>query len=269
MPNITQQHQSHLKTNAELLIQGIDTTSQPHKRLITLGEGALWHNEAQRFVYIDIEAPSINFYTPSTQQHESYNIKQILEKQQDNKIIERIPRIGTIVATNNKDLYLIAIQHEQGGISIFDYNTHTIKPYAVHTEWQLQYNRYNDGKVSPANTLYVGTMVVDEAPKRDPNANFYKIHKHNTDTQQGQSTLLFDGVTISNGLIWSLDHTTLYYIDTPKQQIDSFKYDKTNDTIDINSRKTIIKTNASTDGCMLTYTICTLYKNASNLKRNY
>ena len=36
---------------------------------------------------------------------------------------------------------------------------------------------------------------------------------------------LLDGVTISNGLAWTPDGGTLYYIDTPLQRVDAFDYD--------------------------------------------
>jgi sugar lactone lactonase YvrE len=40
-----------------------------------------------------------------------------------------------------------------------------------------------------------------------------------------QVTKLFDGVTISNGLTWSPDHKTFYYIDTPTRKVQAFDYD--------------------------------------------
>lgn len=34
-----------------------------------------------------------------------------------------------------------------------------------------------------------------------------------------------DDVSISNGLVWSLDNELLYYIDTPTGQVDVFSFD--------------------------------------------
>jgi sugar lactone lactonase YvrE len=36
---------------------------------------------------------------------------------------------------------------------------------------------------------------------------------------------LLSGVTISNGMAWSPDHKTFYYIDTPTREIKAFDYD--------------------------------------------
>jgi sugar lactone lactonase YvrE len=38
---------------------------------------------------------------------------------------------------------------------------------------------------------------------------------------------MVDGVTISNGLAWTRDATTLYYIDTPTRTVVAYDYDRT------------------------------------------
>ncbi|MCK7483280.1 MAG: SMP-30/gluconolactonase/LRE family protein [Candidatus Moduliflexus flocculans] len=42
---------------------------------------------------------------------------------------------------------------------------------------------------------------------------------------QDRSRKLFGGVTISNGLTWSPDYKTFYYIDTPTRKVQAFDYD--------------------------------------------
>jgi sugar lactone lactonase YvrE len=77
--------------------------------------------------------------------------------------------------------------------------------------------RMNDGKCDPAGRFWAGTMDYDE---ERPIAALY-VH----DAATGVRTVL-EGVTISNGLTWSLDHRTMYYIDTPTGRVDAFDYDE-------------------------------------------
>ncbi|MFN8413801.1 MAG: SMP-30/gluconolactonase/LRE family protein [Anaerolineales bacterium] len=80
---------------------------------------------------------------------------------------------------------------------------------------ELPTNRINDGKSDPAGRFILGTMDMNET---DPNGNLYSFNGK-------QSTPLLKGVTISNGLAWSPDHKTFYYIDTPTREVKAFDYD--------------------------------------------
>lgn len=80
---------------------------------------------------------------------------------------------------------------------------------------ELPTNRINDGKSDPAGRFVLGTMDMNET---DPNGNLYSFNGK-------QSTPLLKGVTISNGLAWSPDHKTFYYIDTPTREVKAFDYD--------------------------------------------
>jgi sugar lactone lactonase YvrE len=76
-------------------------------------------------------------------------------------------------------------------------------------------NRLNDGKCDPAGRFLAGTMDMQEV---DPLGSVYSFDGK-------QVTTLFDQVTVSNGLTWSPDHKTLYYIDSPTHQVRAYDYD--------------------------------------------
>lgn len=76
-------------------------------------------------------------------------------------------------------------------------------------------NRFNDGKCDPRGRFLAGTMDMGE---KDPNGSLYSFDEKSV-------ARLLDGVTISNGLTWSPDHKTFYYIDTPTRKVRAFDYD--------------------------------------------
>lgn len=76
-------------------------------------------------------------------------------------------------------------------------------------------NRFNDGKCDPRGRFLAGTMDLGES---EPNGSLHSF--------DGKSvTRLLGGVTISNGLTWSPDYKTFYYIDTPTRTVRAFDYD--------------------------------------------
>jgi sugar lactone lactonase YvrE len=90
--------------------------------------------------------------------------------------------------------------------------------------------RMNDGKADPLGRFVGGTMTFgDPEPKAGSLWSF---------GPEGVQCIL-DGVTISNGLDWSDDGKSMFYIDTPTQRIDSFDYDL--DTGRIGNRRTLIE----------------------------
>ena len=76
-------------------------------------------------------------------------------------------------------------------------------------------NRLNDGKCEPAGRFLAGTMDMNE---KDPVGTLYSFDGN-------QAVPLLNGVTVSNGLAWSPDYKTLYYIDTPTREVKAFDYD--------------------------------------------
>lgn len=104
---------------------------------------------------------------------------------------------------------------ESGGISLLS-----------DVESRMQENRFNDGKCDPNGNLWVGSMhLAQSAPK----ASLYRV------SSSGESTKMLDSVTISNGIVWTKDKRTMYYIDTPTGLIRAFDYDS--DTSEISNER--------------------------------
>ncbi len=76
--------------------------------------------------------------------------------------------------------------------------------------------RFNDGKCDPAGRFWAGTMGLGFEPGVGA---LYRL-----DADHSVHRMLSD-VTISNGLDWSHDGRTMYYIDTPTLRIDTFEFD--------------------------------------------
>jgi len=78
--------------------------------------------------------------------------------------------------------------------------------------------RFNDGACDPAGRFWAGTVAADRRPG---GGALYRLDPG------GRITLMLDGVTESNGLGWSPDGTTMYYIDSgePRPRIRAFGFD--------------------------------------------
>ena len=89
--------------------------------------------------------------------------------------------------------------------------------------------RFNDGKCDPAGRFWAGTMAYDQSPAAGA------LYRFGPD---GHATLVLDGVTLSNGLAWSADGLTMYYIDSPTRRIDAFSFSPS--TGEINDRRPVV-----------------------------
>jgi sugar lactone lactonase YvrE len=122
----------------------------------------------------------------------------------------------------------------QEGIVIIDRSTGE-KQIISTPEINIPSNRFNDGKCSPDGHFWAGSMSLNET---DPSGFLYSIdgdyniHQHEK------------GLTISNGLCWSLDKKYFYFIDTPTLQV--VRYDYSNGSIQ--NKQSIIHIDAAKDG---------------------
>ncbi len=89
-------------------------------------------------------------------------------------------------------------------------------PRLLDEEWTDPAIRFNDGGCDPQGRFWCGTMAHDATPGA---GSLRCLHP------DGTTTLIAEGVTISNGIAWSPDGLTGYYIDTPTQRVDAFDHD--------------------------------------------
>lgn len=161
-----------------------------------LGEGSLWNYKTGELMWVDIKKEILHIYNPLT----GYN-KEMFTGQM----------IGTVVPTESGNV-LVALQK---GIYYFELETGS-KKLLVNPEKDLPNNRFNDGKCDPSGRFWAGTISttgeknVAALYRLDPDTTIHKM---------------IDGVSISNGIVWSSDKTKMYYIDTPTQKIMVYDYD--------------------------------------------
>jgi gluconolactonase len=78
--------------------------------------------------------------------------------------------------------------------------------------------RWNDAKVAPDGNLWLGTIAYD-VDAHPTDCALYRLDK------TGKTlTKVVEGIGISNGLAWSADGRTMFFIDTITLSIDSFDY---------------------------------------------
>ncbi len=77
--------------------------------------------------------------------------------------------------------------------------------------------RYNDGIKDPEGRFIIGTMGFPEVKD-----NIGKVFSYS----EGKYKVIIEDTTISNGLAFSQDGLSLYFIDTPTKKVAKYAYDK-------------------------------------------
>ena len=161
-----------------------------------LGEGPSWDAAAGRLYWVDIYAGVLHVFDPGERTDRGLDVGAPLGCV--------VPcRLGTVALAG------------RGGFATFDLRDGS-RASLADPEVDLPGNRFNDGKCDPAGRFLAGTM--DNAEK-EATGSLYSL------STEGRVKKLLDGARISNGLAWSPDHATLYYIDTPTRLVMAYDYD--------------------------------------------
>ncbi|MEU5434950.1 SMP-30/gluconolactonase/LRE family protein [Streptomyces sp. NPDC020719] len=158
-----------------------------------LGEGPTWDPVGGRLIWVDILASRIHGYEPGSGRRTVMATEQHVGAAK--------PRVGGGLVVNLRDG--VGLYGPDGAFS-----------------WLLREpapgRRGNDAAVAPDGALWAGTMRYDEAPS---GGSLTRV------TGDGTPTPLPGDITVSNGIGWSPDGRSMYYVDSPTRRIDVFDFD--------------------------------------------
>ncbi|XP_060566399.1 regucalcin-like [Ruditapes philippinarum] len=162
------------------------------------GEGPHWDERTQTFLYVDIHAYEVHRWSADTRIDEKYTFD-------DN---------CSLVVPCKKGGYLVGI-----GKSVCHFDWDSKKLTVLQTVDEDKGTRINDGKCDASGRLWFGTMslgkTVDEIKYNE--GSLYSLEVDGTVRKHKE------GVSISNGLAWTADNKTMYYIDSIPRKV--FGYD--------------------------------------------
>jgi sugar lactone lactonase YvrE len=189
----------------------VDQITDP---LAAHGEGPVWHAGWPGLRWLDMLAGDVLELDPVTQHVSRHHV-------------------GDVVAALRPRSNGGAVLALQRGFALADASLGNVR--SLGDLWSDPGVRMNDGDCDPNGCFYCGSMAYNETPGA---GSLYRL-----DTK-GNVNVVHTGVTISNGLAWSPDGGTAYYIDTPTQQIDAFDHDPTHG---LTRRRTVVRI-PTTDG---------------------
>jgi sugar lactone lactonase YvrE len=173
-------------------------------------ESPVWDNTNNTISWVDIISGTIFKYNPGLGITNAFQVGQ---------------QIGAI-AIKRSGGYIAALQN---GFAEIDVEMHAVTMIAD-PEAGILGNRFNDGKCDPAGRFWAGTMSSSGEKSRG------SLYVLNGDFSI--ETKIHD-VSCSNGMAWSKDSSTFFYIDSPTQQVAAYNYDIVSGTI--SSKRIVIE----------------------------
>jgi len=176
-----------------------------------LGEGPHYEQQSNRLIWVDIEGFKIHRLNVFDQKVETINTPQ---------------RVGAIVPTD-RDTYICGMED---GIYELDFNDKQFS-LIVPLEPERPDHRANDGKCDPLGRFWIGTYHMGPLSYSGQLYSF-------TDGELRAKPHLAE-IGCSNGMAWTKDQKTYYFIDSPTKKVDAFDYDI--EAGIISNRRTVIE----------------------------
>ena len=173
-----------------------------------LGESPIWNYNNNTFYWVDIEDCKIKRFD---EYYFEFNVHYYGNKLK--------PTCLSLIDGNK--LFTVV----EDGFGIYDFRlkngfNYVYIPEFVNENFKSKL-RFNDGKCDRNGNLYIGTMDLEKP--RKPIASIYKLGYNKINE-------IFNNVSVTNGISFSVDNSTMFFSDTPTKKI--YMYD-TPDNIDI------------------------------------
>lgn len=176
---------------------------------VLLGEGPSWNSATQELYWVDIEGNGVHVFDTVTRSDRRIDVGQM---------------VGCVVPRRSGGV-MIAMQD---GFYALDLESERIEKI-LDPEPGLPENRFNDGKCDSAGRFWAGTTKVSHD---EPSGALYCLDRDRVCHRR------LGDVWISNGLTWSNDDRTMYFIDSPTGRVVAFDFDAFSG--EISNQRTVI-----------------------------
>ncbi|WP_169747859.1 SMP-30/gluconolactonase/LRE family protein [Pseudonocardia acaciae] len=166
-----------------------------------VGEGPVWDQTRHRLLWVDITRGVLHRFNPATGMDTALRVG---------------PTLGCVALRERGGLLL----GHGAGLVLLDEETERIEPLASvaadPTMW------LNDGRCDTEGRFWVGSVHEDETT---PCGALHRVDV------TGSVTAVVPGTTMANGIGWSPDGRTMYFVDSVTHGIDAFAFDPRHGTI--------------------------------------
>jgi sugar lactone lactonase YvrE len=158
-----------------------------------LGEGPLWNPEEQALYWVDIYGHCFHRLCRATGEHQVFEVG--------------LP-IGVLAFRASGGLVMAT----QNGFAFWDAETQALR-FIADPEADRPDARFNDGAVDRQGRFWAGTMG------QGPTGSLYRLDP------DGSVHRMESGITVANGIGWSLDDKVMYFTDSPLHIIYAYDFD--------------------------------------------
>lgn len=167
------------------------------RRAGLLCEGPLWDPRIERLLWVDIPLGLVHQLDVATG---------------EDAVVRDVGQPVGCVALRGSGGYVVATER---AVAMADVDWQAVEQIAE-LPCQPELTRTNDGACDPWGCFWVGTVAHDEGPGAGA---LYRLDA------SGAVTQVLDGVSVSNGIDWSPDRSTMFYVDSGTGRVDLFDVD--------------------------------------------